>query len=121
MLMKDSIERLTAMLRLPATGAEQDWDIELADANRVDEFIEAYEHADLRPPDRVALMALVLSSTNALIEAEDQAPATWATIARLLAQDKELHAEALSYWARTDTDDPEEWFPLTSYLRDAIR
>jgi hypothetical protein len=54
MLMKNSIGRLTGMLRLPATGAEQDWEIELADPSRVDEFVALFRRAELDSPDRTA-------------------------------------------------------------------
>jgi hypothetical protein len=117
MLMKNSIERLTAMLRLPATGAEQDWEMELADPSRVDEFVALFDRLELEAEDRKALMALVLGSANAFLEKEGEPPATWVTIANLLADERELHADTLSYWSRDDSDDPEEWFPLTPYVR----
>jgi hypothetical protein len=120
MLMKNSIERLTAMLRLPATGAEQDWEIELADPSRVDEFVALFGRTELDAEDRTALMALVLGSANAFVEKEGEPPATWATISNLLAKERELHADTLSYWARDDADDHEEWFPLSPYVRAAL-
>lgn len=35
----------------------------------------------------------------------------------LLAKEQAVHADLVEYWARRDTDDPKERFPLTPYAR----
>jgi len=39
-LKKEIIEQLSNELALPFTGIEQDWDIEMADSNRINDFLE---------------------------------------------------------------------------------
>jgi hypothetical protein len=39
---KDSIQFLNTQLGLPATGTEQDWEIEMANPQRISQFIDFY-------------------------------------------------------------------------------
>lgn len=57
-----AVEFLNTALLLPATGQEQDWEVELADKTRIAEFLDFHEGNDLSEPCRTALMALILSS-----------------------------------------------------------
>ncbi len=113
-----STDRLTKLLALPATGQEQDWEIELANGQRIAEFLAAYEEMTLSADDKLALMALILASVDQYIESESRAPAEWHTIADLLLEERELHRETVSYWRCDDGgDDPRMWFSLTPHVR----
>jgi hypothetical protein len=46
-VIKEATLFLNETLNLPATGCEQDWDIELSDPNRITEFITFMETHDL--------------------------------------------------------------------------
>jgi len=50
------------LLLLPTSGKEQDWDIELADAIRLDEFLNVLDHQHLSDDQKHALMALIIAS-----------------------------------------------------------
>ena len=63
-LTKAATAALNQALRLPATGLEQDWDIELADADRIHEFITFMAQQPLDDDTRLALMALILASLD---------------------------------------------------------
>ena len=117
MLKKESIDRLTAQLALKATGHEQDWEIELADAARINDFLAAYHDQLLCIEDRRALMALVLASADEYVSKEGQVPEEWTRIAQLLSQEEGLHREAIAYWKREGENDPEGWFSLTPHMR----
>jgi hypothetical protein len=118
MLKKSSTDKLTELLALSATGQEQDWEIELANEQRIGEFLAAYEEIISSPDDKLALMALILASTDQYIESKSSVPAEWKTIANILVEERELHQEIISYW-RCDDDGngPGMWFPLTPYIR----
>ena len=120
MLQRTSLEKLENLLALPASGYEQDWEVELADASRVGEFLEAYETAPLTTDDKVALMALILASVDRYLSGEERAPEEWARIAVLLTDDRALHRETTNYWACEGTDDPEGWFSLTPLVRAVV-
>ncbi len=67
---KKETEYLNELLSLPASGKEQDWDLELADKNRILEFIGVYETAGLGKKEKRALWALITASLNDAIEYE---------------------------------------------------
>jgi len=121
MLKKTSIDKLTALLALPATGLEQDWEVELADENRVGEFLMAYEELGLSPDDKFALMALILASVDHYVAAKSSVPDEWKRITTVLIKERELHQETISYWRCDDDDEPQAWFHLTLYIRALTR
>src|SRR5687768_2546268 len=120
MLKRESMDRLTTALSLPATGQEQDWDVELADPARVGDFLAAYQQLPLTRDDRIARMALMLASIDRHIEAESGLPSEWERIADLLVHERVLHREAIRYWTCEGDDDPDAWFRLTPLIRDLI-
>ncbi|NTX36685.1 hypothetical protein HUA78_19750 [Myxococcus sp. CA033] len=119
MLKKASIEKLTAALALPATGQEQDWDAELADAARIGEFLHAYQNLPLTPDDRIALMALILASVEIRLSVGLDVADYWEQIAAMLGRERDLYREMIGYWACEGENDPEAWFHLTPMVRRA--
>lgn len=116
-LQRSSLEKLENLLRLPASGYEQDWDVELADAGRVGEFLRTYDEVQLTADDKVALMALILASVDRFLGAEERAPEEWLRIRALLEKDHPLHSATTKYWACEETEDPESWFSITPLVR----
>ncbi len=99
----NAIHTLSAALHLSVTGHEQDWDIEMADPNRLAEFLAYYESRALPPHEKQALMALVLASLDdAFPAAEADITIWWARIVNAIAGDSDLHQPVLSYWAYPD-------------------
>ncbi|WP_159396849.1 hypothetical protein [Sorangium cellulosum] len=117
MLKRLSIDKLTTLLALPATGQEQDWELELANENRIGEFLMAYEGLALSPDDKFALMALILASADRYVDATARIPGGWKKIADILIDERGLHQETISYWMCIDEDDPQDWFCLTPHVR----
>lgn len=120
-LAKASIERLNEQLSLPATGGEQDWEVELADPTRIGEFLAFYARADLASDDKAALMSLMLASVDRYLETESGPPEQWKDIVALLLDDEPVHREAIDYWLRSGEDDPDAWFHITPLIRDVLR
>ncbi|MCA9679313.1 MAG: hypothetical protein H6708_03110 [Kofleriaceae bacterium] len=117
MLSNRAIDRISEMLVLRRTGMEQDWDVELADAGRLSEFVDVYARPDLSREDKAALMALILASVDRDVEANGRAPAAWDLISVHIQADWDLHESRVRYWRCDDTDDPDSWFHLTPYVR----
>lgn len=93
-------------LSLPATGEEQDWDIELADPSRVDEFLRYLESHDLSEDARFALMALIIASLDDLsYEGDLDAGLVKRTVA-LLEAGRPLYDDLILYW-RQDGESPD--------------
>lgn len=103
---KEAMAALNQALRLPATGREQDWDIELADPDRVDEFAAYFESHTLSKREKHALMALILSSLEDLSNKEEVSTELWDRIKRLLRADRDLYADLVKQWGPRN-DDPD--------------
>jgi len=85
----------------------QDWPLEVADAGRVDEFIELYE-ANVDDDERFALMVLVLHSLDEMPEEvvelwprvmPQAGRALWPRVEELLVAAGPLHAHSIIYWS----------------------
>lgn len=114
---KDAIAHLNQALRLPATGREQDWDIELADPGRAEEFVAYAETHDLPPEQRLALMSLILGSLEDLSQAGGLQPALWARAQSLLDADRGLYGGLVKRWAGGNGDG----FSISPLLRVGMR
>ncbi|KAB2901006.1 MAG: hypothetical protein F9K40_08815 [Kofleriaceae bacterium] len=116
-----AISKLTRMLELPASGAEQDWELELCDAARIDEFVRLYETGELDDEDRRALMSLIVASADDALGAGGTIPAQQARIAALLVRDAHLHLALLDYWSQGEIDEPEAQFLISPWIREVRR
>jgi len=116
-----AIAKLNRMLQLPAEGAEQDWELQLGDAARLDEFVRVYETAELDDEDRRALMSLIVASADAALGAGTPGPPEQARIAALLVRDAHLHRTLLDYWSQGDVDEPEAQFLISPWMREVRR
>jgi len=73
---KESEKKINLLLRLPASGDEQDWEFELADLSKIDQMIEVFISENLDLEAKSALAVLLISSMQDADEAgvlrEDQ-------------------------------------------------
>jgi hypothetical protein len=95
---RDAVETLNSLLKLPASGMEQDWEIEMADGNRLAEFLAVFGSANLDLECRSALGLLMLFSItyadDAPVSADLLASVRWA-----IRKDREVYERMLSYWS----------------------
>lgn len=117
-LIKEAIESLNKNLSLPSTGMEQDWEIELSNSNRIEEFVSFYKNSSLNEGEKKALMSLIVASyddylnekhiSNEMFERE---------IKELLTIDKYLFTELLGYWSLIGESNSENYFKITPLIR----
>lgn len=91
-------KELATRFALPFAEDMQDWEWEVADAERFDEFIDAYRSENLNDDERFSLMELLIQCT------EDMGPqssydAVWSTIEPLLLSRPDIHRSTVAYWA----------------------
>jgi hypothetical protein len=108
---------LAEVLRLPVHGLEQDWGIELADPERVDEFIAFFEEhrsVDWTRWTVEEYVDLVLQSAHEALEAKPTAriPGLRNFVARVI----RLSPERAQYWA--DWRDEEGEWPISDLIRE---
>lgn len=113
---KDAVQFLNAELRLPATGDEQDWDVELANPKRIREFIAFYEGNILDDEVKRALMALILASLEDLSHSS-KIDDVWKKVKDLICANYDLHKESVDYWALVNEINSEDVFLITKLMR----
>ncbi len=94
------------LLDLPATGREQDWEYELADASKLGAMLRTLEHANLNFDARCALSLLLLATMQ-----EEDATITQEHIteaARLLKLHRDVHEAMTFYWVELERADKPE-------------
>jgi hypothetical protein len=108
---------LNKLLKLNASGNEQDWDIELADYKRVTEFIEIADSANLSLPERYAIVELILASYDDYLTNEGNDEGIWKGIVKVLDAHFELYVDTLNYWALTQETTVNNIFEITPQAR----
>ncbi|MHA7831415.1 MAG: hypothetical protein ACX93O_09960 [Flagellimonas sp.] len=112
------MEQLSKELSLPYTGTEQDWDIEMADSNRIDEFIKFYNESNLCDDKKVAVMALILSSYDDLLNENNlEIDKRWNGIRLILKSEKLIFNDLIEYWSLNDKKDIIDLFKITPLVR----
>lgn len=112
-----AIAKLSALLRLPNDPGMQDWEIQVADHARLDEFLVAYGLPELDEDDRFTLMQLIVASLDDAVSAEPLFEPLWRRAAGLIRRDAHIHATTLAYWARGNDRDPDHQFRITPRVR----
>ena len=117
-LTKEAIEFVSRKLRLPFQGTEQDWEVELADPKRIDEFVAFYKKTFLSVHRKRALMALILASYDEFLNIHGVDTSNlWHRIACLVRPDKDIFVDILDYWSLRGETDPENYFKLTPLIK----
>ncbi|MDQ0059992.1 hypothetical protein [Paenibacillus harenae] len=120
-LKKEAIESLNKRLILPALDPySQDWEYELADSSKLNEFITYYEKSTLTIDEKFALMALIISSFDDSLSEGKLSDHTRDTIKYLLIKDIEIHRNKIKYWAREEEDELEDCFAVTPLMREIL-
>jgi hypothetical protein len=117
---RTAINQLNSRLNLPATGNEQDWEIELANPNRLNDFIDFFESKELNNNEKLALMALLLASYEEGISNRIVSTILWNNIEKLIVKDKEIYQDLLEYWTLSENNEPET-FNITPFIRRLIQ
>ncbi|MCE1169519.1 MAG: hypothetical protein LWX70_15640 [Sphingobacteriia bacterium] len=116
-LRKEIIEQLSRKLSLPYMGFEQDWDVELADKNRIDEFISCYNENDLSAEMKYATMSILLASYDDFLnDKELDIDYRWYEIEIILKSEKGIFRDLIEHWA-VDSE-IENIFRITPLIRE---
>lgn len=100
---KYSIEFLSKELNLPYQGDEQDWDLEMANHERLSDFISFYSEK-LTLKQKRALMSLILASFNDLLNEGGMSDDYWNNISSILVSENEIFKDLLLYWGTNRTN-----------------
>ena len=94
----------------------QDWPWEVADPERLDEFLAAYGGDELSDDERFVLMEMILRSFEGLGRSTGFDP-RWARTLEAIDRNMDLHAHSVWYWSALETEDTEDQWLVTPFLR----
>ena len=110
-----AIQTLAKRFNLPNSQTMQNWEYEVADSNRINEFLKAYIEESLTEDEKFVLMEILIQS----FDDSDRNLAQdidWQCLLYLLEKNIELHATTICYWACGNTAYDLCW-TVTPYLR----
>jgi len=118
-LKREIIEQLSIELSLPFVGIEQDWDIEMADSNRISEFLKFYQCNVLSSEKKLVLMSLIIASyDDFLSENNIKIDSRWNEIKSILEPERIIFAGLIDKWSCINEKDNQNVFSITPFMRD---
>ena len=94
----------------------QDWAYEVADANRLNQYIELYDK--LTDGDEKFVMMQVIIQAADDKKSDDQLTIEdWARVEQRLLSNFELHEYEIFYWSKMETKNKEYYFDITPEIR----
>jgi hypothetical protein len=117
---KASIEKLAALFNLPTDPSMQNWAIEVASADRLLEYVIAYETVQFEEDAKFALMQLIIASTDDALASDQDIQDEWRRTEAILLRDFRLHASTLGYWSCPGRLTADEYFHVTTAIRHTL-
>jgi hypothetical protein len=111
---------LATRFDLPYRDDMQDWEWEVADESRFQEFLSAYESSDLSAAERFSLMEVLVQCVE---NKTDEAAflGAWRAIERHLAHGGGLHLSTIQYWASVGESDISHCFRVAPAMRRLLK
>src|SRR4051812_17349024 len=110
-----AIDALAKRFGFPNSPQMQDWPWEVADAERIDEFLDAYDSAGLSDDERFTLMEIILQSFEDLGQGRGF-DARWQRALDVLDPSIDLHAYSVWYWSDLENENGDEQWLVTPFL-----
>lgn len=118
---RQAMDKFNQLLNLHEDKYMQDWEIELADDTRLDEFLECYHSHAKTNEEKFTLMSLIIASFDDYYW-EDESSIMWGKIKPLLLVDRDLFKPLIEYWCAWDGgDNPEYYFNISPLMREISR
>lgn len=114
---REAIDKFNRVLNLKEDPSMQDWEVECADPNRIEEFLICYKNLADTAEERFTLMALILGSFEEYHGREVPAPKIWKEVKDILSSEYELHEDHIEYYSCWGSNIEDEWFPITPLMR----
>jgi hypothetical protein len=113
---------LAARLGLKIDPFSQDWEWEIAEPARFEEWMAVYRSEPLSDDERFSLTEMLIQCVEYLVRTCDSPEEVekmpqWQAVAALLHGNPRLHASSIAYWSVFGHDDPEEQFRVSVPMR----
>jgi len=115
---RKAIDKFNSILSLQEDPHLQDWEIECANPNRVNEFIHCYNTNTKNDDERFTLMALILGSFEEYHDVNPPSEEIWTKVKTILIESKIVHYDHIEYYQCLDATKKDEFFPITELMRE---
>lgn len=95
---------------------QQDYDLVMADYNRVIEFLDYYQNESLNKNESFVLMEIIVASYDDYLEIKSNDKVIENQIMKLINEDFENHKETVKYWSREEESFAEGW-KITPFMK----
>lgn len=95
---REAAKEVNRLLRLNATGSEQDWEIEFADPSAIDTMLDVLSRQQLEIDVRAALCLLMLASFEEAFDVGEVDSDQMLCATALLRQDRDVLGRMRYYW-----------------------
>lgn len=116
----EAIASLAARFGVPNEPHMQDWEWQVADSNRIDEYLAAYKSGELNCDERFTLMETIIQAFENIPAALD-ADRRWTEALQLLNFNIDLHAHSVWYWSDLENELEGESWRVTPYFRRLVQ
>jgi hypothetical protein len=118
---RESRARLSSLLGLVEDPFMQDWELECANPQRIEEFLDLYERGSLSDDDRFALMALIVASFDDWLSEAGADEAVLLRVRRNLSANFSLHEATIHHWCLWNEPNTGNVFRATPFMREIWR
>ena len=135
-LQPTATDYLSSVFNFPITGLEQDWDVEFADSNRLEEFITYLENEKLSQEITRALIALIIASYNEYLEERPANPEIEKRIEKILIENFSQASDIIDFYVKAKNSNDwkaidllrkvrviflqEDWYKIEKHLRAGV-
>ena len=117
---EQSILSLAARLNVAWDPGMQDWEWEIAESSRLDEYLSLYRSGCLTSDERFTLLETIMQAFEDL-PSELESDARWHDTLTLLDTEVDLHACTIWYWSDLEDELGEESWRVTPFLRKLVQ
>ena len=112
----DNWEELATLFNYTIEKHDQDWTYTIAEPERIDDYIQAYDSIITNEDTKFSLMEMIIQAledqrSNELIKSK------WPLVKNLLLKDVELHQYTIFYWGCWDKENIEDCWLVTPLFR----
>ncbi len=113
---REAIDSLSQRFGFRNEPNMQDWEWEVADPNRVEEFLYAYVDGELSDDERFTLMEIIIQSCEDLRDVLEN-NSKWQKALLFIEDNIDLHIYSVWYWSDLENEDENELWRVTPYLQ----
>ena len=113
---REAINSIAKQLDLPNEAWMQDWAYEVADADRINQYIELYDQTT-DEDEKFVLMQMIIQAVDDKKSNNELTDEDWTKVEQRLMENFQLHEYEIFYWSQLEKDDIENCFFITPEIR----